>query len=116
MGKDEKKQQGYLRNMYVNYNQIRDSFVSPGSSIESGMMKLANSLNTRLDFWDFEVESKELNTSSLLTVSIIEKDNISDDNGELIEDEELNGSEKVFGKLNKLDETSALFSLNVNVT
>jgi hypothetical protein len=83
---DEKKQQGYLRNMYVNYNQIRDSFVSPGSSIESGMMKLANSLNTRLDFWDFEVESKELNTSSLLTVSIIEKDNISDDNGELIEE------------------------------
>tara|TARA_B110001469_G_scaffold127451_2_gene148378 strand:+ start:99 stop:977 length:879 start_codon:yes stop_codon:yes gene_type:complete len=34
-------------------------------------------------------------------------------NGELIEDEELNGSEEVFGKLNKLDETSALFSLNV---
>tara|TARA_B100000902_G_scaffold204965_1_gene195409 strand:+ start:21334 stop:24231 length:2898 start_codon:yes stop_codon:yes gene_type:complete len=83
---DSKKQQGYLRNMYVNYNQIKSSFVSPGSSIESGMMKLANSLNTRLDFWDFEVESKELNTSCLLTVSIIEKDNVSEENEGLSEE------------------------------
>ena len=34
-------------------------------------------------------------------------------NGELIEDEDISGSEKVFEKLNKLGAASALFSLNV---
>ena len=82
----EKQEQGYLRNLYVNYNQVKDSFVSPGASIESGMMKLANSLNTRLDFWDFEVESKELNTSSLITVSIVEKDNTAESSEGLSDD------------------------------
>ena len=64
---------GYLRNIMVNLSQIQSAFSGPGESIQSAMLKLANSLNSGIKIWEFDVDKTDPGdgpTSALTTYYI----------------------------------------------
>ena len=54
---DEPVTRGNLRNIYINLSVIKKSFSSPGASVQSAMLKMAESLNSGIQIWDFIVDS-----------------------------------------------------------
>lgn len=52
---NDKKRRGYLRHLYVNLNLIKSAFGGPGISISGGMLSLADSLNSGIKLWDFQL-------------------------------------------------------------
>ena len=63
---------GYLRNIFVNLTQIQSCFSSPGASIQSAMLKLANKLNVGVPIWKFEVNQVDDLSSAKATYFIDE--------------------------------------------
>ena len=47
---------GYLRNVFINLTQIQSCFSTPGASIQSAMLRLANKLNVGVPIWKFEID------------------------------------------------------------
>jgi hypothetical protein len=56
---DDWNKGGYLRNIMVNLSQIQAAFSGPGESIQSAMLKLANSLNAGVKVWNFDVDKSD---------------------------------------------------------
>ena len=53
---------GYLRHIYVNLNLIKSAFSNPGISISGGMLALAESLNSTIRLWNFEIGFQDKTT------------------------------------------------------
>ena len=53
---------GYLRHIYVNLSLIQSAFSNPGISISGGMLALADSLNSPIKLWNFEIGYTTANT------------------------------------------------------
>ena len=54
---NDPKDKGKLRNIYINLSVIKKSFSSPGVSVQSAMLKMAESLNSGIQIWNFIVDS-----------------------------------------------------------
>ena len=50
---------GALRHIYVHINLIKSAFQQPGISISGGMLNLADSLNSNIKLWNFELQMRE---------------------------------------------------------
>ena len=56
---DDSKTSGYLRNIYVNLGKIQSTFKTPGSSISSAMLRLADGLNSGINIWSLAVDRND---------------------------------------------------------
>ena len=52
---NDQRTRGYLRNIFLNVGHIQKIFSKPGGSIQSNMLRLAESLNSKIDVWNFEL-------------------------------------------------------------
>ena len=80
---DNKRSEGYLRNILVSLPSVRSAFSSPGASISSAMLSLAKNLNSGFSFWDFESHKADNITNANTTYFIRDlKNSSTDDKGE----------------------------------
>ncbi len=70
--KDSDMTQGYLRNIFINLTQVQSCFSSPGASIQSAMLKLANKLNVGVPVWRFEIDQIDNLSTAKVTYFISE--------------------------------------------
>jgi hypothetical protein len=69
---NDTKTSGYLRNIFINLTQVQSCFSSPGASIQSAMLRLANKLNIGVPIWKFEIDQVENLSSARVTYFISE--------------------------------------------
>ena len=68
---DDAKTEGYLRNVYINLNEVKSAFSSTGATIQSSMIKLAESINSQVKLWNFTIDKADNITSALSTFRIV---------------------------------------------
>lgn len=68
---DDKKTEGYLRNVYINLNQIKSVFSTSGATIQSGMINLAKVLNSGVKLWNFTIDKADNVTGAISTFRIV---------------------------------------------
>jgi|TARA_B100001094_G_scaffold331288_1_gene399101 hypothetical protein len=68
---DDKKTEGYLRNVYINLNQIKSVFSTSGATIQSSMIKLANVINGDVKLWNFTIDKADNITGAISTFRVV---------------------------------------------
>lgn len=64
---------GYLRNIYINLGHLQSIFKSPGTSMTSAMLRLADSLNSKINIWNFSLQDADGITTATKTFSIVDE-------------------------------------------
>ena len=68
---DDTKTEGYLRNVYVNLNQVKSVFSTSGATIQSCMIKLADVINSEVKLWNFTIDKADNITGALSTFRVV---------------------------------------------
>jgi hypothetical protein len=68
---NDKKTEGYLRNIYMNLNQVKAIFGKSGTTIQRSMINLAKVLNSGCKLWNFSIDKADSITSALSTFRIV---------------------------------------------